>query len=620
MCGIVGLCGYASDGDRLAQHLERMNASQVHRGPDDHGVFTDPDAAVALAMQRLAIIDVAGGAQPMVSADGRYALVFNGEIFNAPALRADLEAAGVAFVSDHSDTEVLLRLLMRDGAAALPHLNGMFALALYDRTAGTLLLARDRMGIKPLYWTAESGRLAFASELKSLIDLPWLRREIDRQSLYHYLTLQFVPGADSILAGVHRLQPGHSLTWDVAARQGHVERWWRPVHRPDDTVAPGDWPALVRETLAGAVKGWSQSDVPIACSLSGGLDSSAIVGLLAETGGRVQTVSLGFTGAGEADWNELTHARLVAQRYGTDHSEIVLEPEALLDDLTAMVYSLDEPYGGGLPSWSVFERMSRTVKVAMTGSGGDELFGNYGRWTALEGGRLARIAGPRRANGVDMARFTRDFTDRYFYFPDADKRAVLADAGAGMTTTTEWLFGHYDATPSPNVRDRVAAIDFTTQLPDEFLAMTDRFSMAHSLEARTPFLDNAMVDLALRIPAAARTRPTDLKGLLRRAVAPLLPEPLLTAPKRGFVIPLGAWMRGRLRPVVERLLAPERLAEQGLFTATLHGRWVRPHLSGEADHTRTVWAALMFQLWHRRFIEGAVGLPAAAPAEALAEL
>jgi asparagine synthase (glutamine-hydrolysing) len=599
MCGIVGIHGPQDD-----SWIEAMNAAQYHRGPDDGAVYRDRPAGIALAMRRLAILDLAGGHQPMVSPDGRHVLVFNGEIFNSPDLRRALVAEGVRFATDHSDTETLLQLLIRDGKAALPRLNGMFAFAFLDRAEGRLLLARDRMGIKPLFHTLAGGRFAFASELRSLLRLPVVGRAVDRQSLFHYLTLHYVPGRHTILDGIHRLEPGCLIDYRLAVGEARIERWWRPAFRPAEDVPAAEWPDRLRATLGEAVGRWSLSDVPTACSLSGGLDSSAIVGLLASAGQPVRTVSLGFRGAGEAAFDELPLARRVAERWGTRHTEIVLDPETLRRALPTMVAALGEPYGGGLPSWSVFEAMAREVKVGFTGTGGDELFGNYGKWIGLEGGRLRRHLRPRRPAAVDGALFERAFTDRHYYGTEADKRAMLADGGAGLVSTSEMLHALFRGAAGPATRDRAAAVDLATQLPEEFLMMTDRFSMAHGLEARTPFLDNAMVDLALSIPARHRTGAGDLKGLLRRAVAPLLPPELVTAPKKGFVIPLGAWMRGPLRGLVGELLAADRLRAQGLFRPDLYDRWARPHLDGAADLTRPLWGLLMFQMWHAEVVDG----------------
>jgi len=596
MCGIVGLHLTSAESGQLESWLAAMNRLQVHRGPDGDGTAIDRGLSLGLAMRRLAILDVAGGAQPMYSENGDCTLVFNGEIVNAPELRLQLEAAGQIFRSDHSDTEVVLHLLRREGTAALPKLNGMFAFAFHDRRSGELLLGRDRMGIKPLYYSTGGGRLAFATELKSLLALPFISRDVDRQSLFHYLSLMYVPGERSILAGVSRLLPGHVLRYRLSDRNLQVKRWWQMDFTPDHRAATAEWPERIRETLAAAAKRWMLSDVPVGCSLSGGLDSSALVGLLAEGGQRVATYSLGFTGQGEESWNELPLAAEVARRWGTRHHEIMMAPEDLLNDLGAMVWHLDEPYGGGLPSWGVFKAMSRDLKVGLVGSGGDELFGNYGKWLGLEPRFL-----PWQPT-VDKTRFTQEFFERYYYFPDAGKRAALADGGDGLTDTAELLFGHFSAAGGSS-RDRAAVTDISTQLSDEFLAMTDRFSMAHSLEARPPFLDNDLVDLVRRIPSADRTRRRDLKGLLRKAVAPVLPPVLLKAGKKGFVIPLPLWLRGTLRPLVERLLAPDRLRRQGLFRPDLFQTVVQPYLDGRTELTTRVWGLLMFQLWHAIFIE-----------------
>lgn len=603
MCGIVGIVGTQEPG-----WIEAMNAVQVHRGPDDTGLYRGE--GVALAMRRLSIIDLAGGHQPMESDDGRFVLVYNGEIYNAPDLRRELEAAGERFRTDHSDTEVLLRLLMRRGEAALPLLNGMFAFAFLDRQGGTLLCARDRMGIKPFHWLWHGGRFAFASELKSLLALPFPERRVDRASLFHYFSLMYVPGDATILEGINRLPPGHLLRLTPGA-EPVVERWWAPRFCPDIAVPAAEWPQRIAAVLEQAARRWTLSDVPIACSLSGGLDSSALVGFLSRAGLRLKTVSLGFSAPGEEDWNELPIARRVAEKWGTDHEEIVLDPERLLDDLPAMVWHLDEPYGGGLPSWNVFKAMSRSVKVGLSGTGGDELFGNYGKWRPLEGGPLARLLG-RHPNAES---FRRLMFERCYYLPDSDKRRLLGDA-EDLPATAGLLWRHFSAEPGP-VRDRMAVTDMETQLAEEFLMMTDRFSMAHSLEARTPFLDNAMVELALSIPAGLRTHRRDLKGLLRRAVADVLPPEAVNAPKKGFVIPLGRWLRGRLRPLCEQLLAPDRLAAQGLIRPDFHAAYVAPHLAGRRDHTPRVWAALMFQLWHKLYLERPD--PTAAP-PSLAEL
>lgn len=594
MCGIVGMAG-----PHEAASVTAMNALITYRGPDDAGEYHDAGGDVTLAMRRLSILDLQGGAQPMPNADGTLWVVHNGEIFNSPQLRRDLESRGVRFATRNSDTEVLLHLYREKQADMLKDLNGMFAFVIYDRERQLLFGARDRIGIKPLYYTQHGPTLAFASELKCLLTLPWVDRHVDLESLFHYTSLRFVPGDRSIVAGIKRLPPGCWFRFDLARRDLVIERYWRLVFDPDEGPSTDEWKARIRHELGQAVKRWVLSDVPVGCSLSGGLDSSSIVGLLAEQGVRqLRTYSLGFTGEGEDDWNELPVAAAVARRWGTEHHELVLTPDELLRDLMKMVWHLDEPYGGGLPSWYVFKFMRQEVTVGLTGTGGDELFGDYGRFQPLEGHPLAFWRSP----GKDA--FRRRFFDRYYYFPDETKRASVFQAAAlNGADTSAALEAVYRSAPADSPRDALTCVAFATQLPEEFLLMTDRFSMAHSLEARVPFLDHEFVEFVSRIPARVRTRRGDLKYLLRESMTDLLPSAVLRARKRGFVIPTGLWLRGPLRRLAERLLAPDRLAAQGLFRREFHDQYVRPHLDGRADNDAQVWTALMFQLWHVLFIE-----------------
>lgn len=597
MCGIVGLHGAQEPG-----WLAAMNAIQVHRGPDGSGSFVSPEFDVAIAMRRLAIIDIAGGAQPRVSADQRHALVYNGEIYNAPELRAELEANGVRFESDHSDTEVLFQLLIREGTNSLVRLNGMFAFAFLDLKKGELLLARDRFGIKPLHYAEARGRFAFASEIKSLLALPYLSREPDREAAYHYLSLHYAPGEQSAYRAIKRVPPGCWLRRDLNTDAIEIGRYWSLRYEPERGRKRTEWREAIAAELKGAVRRWAWSDVPVAVSLSGGLDSSAIAGFAAEQGLPVRSFSLGFAGAGEEAWNELPLARKVAERWGLPHEETTLEPEALIDALPSMVASLDEPYGGGLPSWFVFAGMARSVKVGLTGTGGDEMFGNYGKWRGVEPRWFGRF-GRRTGADVDRETFRTGLFERYYYASDAWKRDLFVDPPAAEVATADLLFDRFRASAiddGQDLRDAWAATDISTQLADEFLMMTDRFSMAHALEARTPFLDNGLVDLVRRIPASERTQPRDLKGLLREAVSPVLPKELLTAPKKGFVIPIGRWLRGRLRPLVEEKLGDAALRRQGLFRPEVVAPLRDAHLSGAADHTPRLWALLMYQLWAMR--------------------
>lgn len=626
-------------GPGSAERVRGMTRALMHRGPDDVGYYDDPRSAVSLGMHRLSILDLEHGHQPMANQDRSVWIVYNGEIFNSPELRRQLEQTHHRFVTAHSDTETLLQLYADKQEDMLGDLNGMFAFVLHDQRRNVLFGARDRMGIKPLYYAHTPAGFTFASELKSLLTVPTLRRDLDRTSLFHYLTLRFVPGTSSIINGVSRLAPGHWFRYELKTGRFETQRYWRPSFAPQEGRTEGEWAELVRTELRAAVQRWSLSDVPIGCSLSGGLDSSSIVGLLAESGhSKLKTYSLGFEGAAELD--ELPLAKNVARRWGTDHHELMLRPDDLLRDLLKMVWFLEEPYGGGLPSWYVFQFMHRDVKVGMTGTGGDELFGDYGRYIGLErrlSGRQGEAPDPhvrdwldgswplvsslidRLPHGIGGLRarerwrhwphigrdpFQWEYVQAFYYFSDSMKRnEVLTGQGSGVTDTTEYLRNLYDESDGVLPRDGLMQLALRTQLPEEFLFMTDRFSMAHSLEARVPFLDQEFVDLMLRIPAEIRTRPDDPKYLLRQAVRDLLPDELLHAPKRGFVIPTARWLRGPLRPLAERLLAPARLAEQGLFRPELYARFVIPHVRGQADYHPQIWSLLMFQLWHSLYIE-----------------
>ncbi|MDA2918669.1 asparagine synthase (glutamine-hydrolyzing) [Desulfobacterota bacterium AH_259_B03_O07] len=639
MCEIVGIVGQQDP-----YWLTAMYEVSKHRGPDDYGEYRDTKAGVSLGMRRLSIIDLDGGHQPMSNEDGSVWIVHNGEIYNAQEIRPRLLASGHRFRSSHSDTEVLIHLYEDEQEAMLDDLNGMFAFVIYDRLRKILFGARDRLGIKPLYYTQHPGLFAFASELKSFLTLPFFNREMDMSSFYHYMSLLYVPGESSIFKGVKRLPSAHWFIYDLSTRVLAVHPYWDLDFQQTEDRSEEEWCEQIRTGLGKAVKRWMVSDVPVGCSLSGGTDSPAIVGLLAENGyPNIKTYSLGFAGKQEQEFNELPLARQVAARWGTDHHELIIEPEDILRDLVRMVWFLDEPYGGGLPSWYIYEFMSREVTVGIVGTGGDELFGNYGKFRCYESGgsaqvgmtirqlvdmggnsarALSRLAAfiasvaPSRLVGARVRRHLLRFSDivgnplmynyfhTWYYLSDETKQQLIYTGNHhGPISTANLLQQVYETSNANNIRDAIAYLDIKTQLADEFLLVTDRFSMAHSLEARVPFLDHTFVELMFQIPAPIRIRRNDPKYLLKKAVRDLLPPELLTARKRGFIIPISLWLRNSLRPLTERLLAPERLRRQGVIRPEFYDRFVRPHLECKTDCTWQIWAALMFQLWHLVFIE-----------------
>ena len=618
MCGIVGVAG---EHDPI--WVRRMSAVLAHRGPDDHGVYHDPAGRVSLANRRLSIIDVEGGHQPMANEDGTLWVVFNGEIYNAPALRKRVQDRGHQLRTANADTEVLLHLYEDEGEEFLGRLNGMFAFVLYDAQRRQLFGARDRLGIKPLYYSAQPGRFAFASELKALLALPGMSRDVDRASVFHYMSLKYLPADRSIFQEIRRLPPGHWFRYDLASKRLTIQRYWQLSFVPEQGLSEAEWAQRLRETLRQATRRWTRSDVPIGCALSGGLDSAAVLGLAAEAGClSLRTYALGVEGWPESV-AELDLARETARRWGTEHHEWRVSPSELLDDLIPMVWHLDEPYGGGLPSWFVFKLLRRHVKVALTGTGGDELFGSYGKFHLLEARPLGRwvrqlrdgvadwrsgvrplpaLRGGERRRGKSL--FQAFYFERMYYAADDIKRRLVFGRWAReIEDSSGMLEAIYKRTPSEAVRDRVAHLDFSTQLAEEFLLVTDRFSMAHSVEARVPLLDHEVVETVFRVPASLRTHPRDLKRLFRHSVADLVPASVQAAPKRGFVLPTGAWLRGPLRGLAETLLDPARLERQEFFQPAFYTEVVRPHLAGEADAADLVWTALMFQLWHVVFIE-----------------
>lgn len=598
MCGIAGIVG-----KQEPSWLSRMNTLQTHRGPDSSGEYRDRETEVSLAMRRLAILDLAGGEQPMTNEDNSLWIVCNGEIYNAPELRPRLEAKGHHFKTASSDTEVLLHFYEDKGEEMLHDLNGMFAFVIYDKRRRTLFGARDRLGIKPFYYMELPELFAFGSELKSFLTLPFFRREIEPTSLFHFMSLLYLPGESSIFRNVKRLPAGHLFRYSIDSQKLTIRPYWDLNVLQTEDRSEDEWCELIQLNLRNALKRWMLSDVPVGFSLSGGIDSSALVGLAAQMGCRkIKTYSLGFAKPEEQEWSELPLSRLVAERYRTDHHELFLDEDVLLRDLTSMVWSLDEPYAGGLPSWYIYEFMSKEVTVGITGTGGDELFGNYGKFRCYENNPFTAIetAWNRLVNRPLVSRY---FHSWYYMTDEIKRKFIFLGNHRKVTNTQDLLQQIYSRSGANNIRDGIAYMDVKTQLVDEFLLMTDRFSMAHSLEARVPYLDHQFVELIFRIPSGIRTRGSDPKYLLKKAVSDLLPAEVLQGPKRGFVIPNSLWLRGRLRPLVEQLLAPERLVQQGILRPDFFHHFVVPHLEGKRDYTWKVWPALMFQLWHLVFIE-----------------
>ncbi|HUR33056.1 MAG TPA: asparagine synthase (glutamine-hydrolyzing) [Vicinamibacterales bacterium] len=625
MCGIAGFADSATaralTHEAATDRVRQMCRVIRHRGPDDEGVWVHD--GVALGMRRLSIIDLAGGHQPIANEDGTVRIVFNGEIYNFRELRGELEAAGHRFATA-TDTEVIVHAYEEWGTGAIGRLRGMFGLAIWDARARLLLLARDRVGIKPLYFSVVGGRLRFGSELKSLLCDAEVSRTIDVDALDHYLSFLYTPRDASIFRDVCKLPPGHLLTWQDGRL--HVEPYWRPATTESFTGSEQDAADQLRNVLTDAVSSHLISDVPIGAFLSGGVDSSLVVALMARlTSGRVKTFSIGFD---DPAFDELEHARRVADYHGTDHHEFVVRPDAV-NILDALVTHFDEPFAdsSAIPTWYVSEVARRHVTVVLSGDGGDELFGGYDRYLPhprvvafdryTPGGlrRVAALAASSLPHGTRGKNFLRHvgrsergrYLDAIRFFSADEKPALLSmdvRTGLGGVDPETKLARHFERYAGLSWPSQMMRFDLETYLPDDVLTKVDRMSMAHSIESRVPLLDNAVIDFATALPSSLKIKNGRRKHILKEVAAALLPAGLVDRPKQGFGVPLGTWFRGGLRELfADTLLAPSAL-QRGYFEPRFVTRLVDEHLSGRRDHTLQLWQLVIFERWHRQYVDG----------------
>lgn len=609
MCGI---CGWVGDGTLDA--LNTMTERLTHRGPDGKGHWLSK--GVALGMRRLAIVDVEGGQQPVFNEDQSLAVVFNGEIYNHRALRAELERAGHRFRSHHSDSEVLVHAYEEWGEDFLHRLQGMFALALWDVKAERLFLARDRVGIKPLFFTRVGGRLLFASEIKALLADPAVARAPDYQALYHYFSFKNVPAPRSAFAGIEQLRPGECVNYV----KGQLTRriWWRPDFSPLEAIDEKTAAAELRRLLEAAVHSHMQADVPFGAYLSGGLDSSAVVALMARTSASpIQTFSLvyadDFSGkTADRDW-----AREVARLYGTEHHECEITAKDVETSIEDVLAAFDEPFSGVTSTWFVTRLIAAHAKVALSGDGADELFGSYlahrlaqplhyleGRGGHLEGAIPEQLAPftERTEYLLEQLSLGDEVKRRasLLLWNDADKRALLTPTmleRSAEASSEELLRVVYAKAGTDDPLNRALYCDFTTLLPDQVLAFVDRLSMAHSVEVRPPFLDHTLVEFVLRLPGKFKIRHGKVKHLLKESLRGLLPDALIDRPKEGFVLPTDVWLLKQLRPMADNVLTAERLALHGLIVPGTVRRLLDEHFSGAKNHGPRIWNLIMFQRW-----------------------
>jgi asparagine synthase (glutamine-hydrolysing) len=633
MCGICGIVH--RDGARPAdrQLLERMNAAIRHRGPDDDGFFVE--GPVGLAMRRLAIIDVAGGRQPIASEDGQVVVVFNGEIYNFAELHDDLAARGHRFAT-RSDTETIVHAYEEWGDEALGRLSGMFVFALWDARRRRLLIARDHLGKKPLYWHYGPHGLLFGSEAKCILAAPWVEPRMSPLALHHYLTLQYTPDPLTIYEGVQQLPAAHKLVLEEGSPP-RIERWWQLAFEPKLPISDDEAIATARDLLGQAVARRLVAEVPLGAFLSGGIDSTIVVALMAERmSSPVKTFSIGFE---EQHYSEARYARMVAERYATDHHEFTFRPADLTATIEGVLDACDEPFAdpAALPLYQLARETRRHVTVALCGDGGDETLAGYRRYAldgllapysalpALVTQRLVpAMAGmlpdlgtiPEDRNPITGLKRLGSFsavTERASlvrwgsYFGHAEKLALYTDRwrdALRSTDTAELIGAAYDGALAAGRLDRTLHADHVTYLAGDLLPKTDRATMAHGVEARAPFLDRDWVEWTARLPESFKVRGMQTKWLLKAAFGDRLPPAIAARGKQGFGVPIGPWLRGELRDWARARLDHNPRLDPWFRPAAV-AQLLAEHDSGRANHGKKIWALLMVALWMERREAGA---------------
>jgi asparagine synthase (glutamine-hydrolysing) len=625
VCGIAGKIDFASAVDPAA--VAAMCDAMVHRGPDERGIHAD--GGVAIGMQRLAIIDVAGGQQPIFNEDRTVAVVLNGEIYNFNELRAELVRRGHTFAS-HADTEVLVHLYEEHGERMVEHLRGMFAFAIWDARRRQLFVARDRVGKKPLFWARRGSRFWFASEVYALLRDPELDAEPNPDAIAAYLALQYVPHPLSAFRGIHKLPPASTLT--VTEGGQAVERYWRLEYADSLAGVPeGELVERLRALIDDATRARLISEVPLGAFLSGGIDSSAIVAsMAAQMSEPVKTFSIGFP---DEEHDELPYARMIAERFSTDHHEFQVEPHAL-EIMPKLARHYGEPYADPscIPSFYLAELTGRHVTVALNGDGGDESFAGYGRYAANAmaarvgwlpgrltrlGPRVARLIGEGRAPNSTRARLNRlaravalDPPELYATWMsafDRDRRARLLEpdflAQLEGPSADEVIGDAWRSSGATDRVDQMLATDVETYLPADLLVKMDIATMAYSVEARSPFLDHHVMEFAAGLPASQKLRGMTGKRLLKTALRGVLPDEILDRKKMGFGVPLARWFREDLRELPSEVLLDRRARERGYLRSGEIERIIRQHRAGEVDHSLRLWVLLQLEMWHREVVD-----------------
>lgn len=628
MCGIAGKISL--NGTVSTQSVELMCDAIKHRGPDDAGTYLSPDQKVALGHRRLAIIDLSPlGHQPMRYMN-RYEIVFNGEIYNFQEKRALLEKEGYSFRS-HSDTEVILALYDKYGTQCLEHLRGMFSLAIYDEEKRVLFAARDRVGKKPFKYFFDGETFLFASELKAILTQPEYIREPDFVAIHHYLTLQYVPAPMTGFKGIKKLEPGHFLLLDLKSKTLEKKRYWKLDYSEKLDLSEEEWKQRIIDTLEEAVRLRMISDVPIGAFLSGGVDSSAIVALMARNSAQpIKTFSIGFK---EEKYNELPYARQVAEKFGTEHTEFIVEPKAI-ELLPMLVRQYEEPFAdsSALPTYYVSKLTREHVTVALNGDGGDENFAGYTRYSAFQvSNMLDRFDALNRAVGKPLTtllarhiqttffdrlnRFSLSLSDDYrrrylsytAYFTNEQKSSLYTEAFKKQVRdidTYDIIAHEFENSGSKNRTEQAVYADFATYLPEDLLAKVDIATMAVSLEGRSPFLDHILLELSAKIPLNLKLKGlNNKKYILKEALRGILPDEVMDRPKMGFSIPIDQWFRAELKDYAAEKLLSGELVKQNIIRKEYVARIIDQHSRTRVNYANHLWALLTLELWLEEYFQ-----------------
>ena len=633
MCGIAGA---VSVSPKHLPSVTNMLMQLRHRGPDGQGEWSDDHCI--LGQRRLAIIDLSEAAvAPLSNEDGSVWVTFNGEIYNFVELRRELEAHGHLFRTQ-GDTEVIVHAYEQWGSGCVERFRGMFAFAVWDQPRKRLFLARDRVGKKPLFFAKGGGNLFFASEIQGLLSLPEIERKVDVAAIYSYLSWGYIPAPLTGFAGIHKLPPAHWMTWDVSGEpKEEVRRYWSLDYTPKADLSEEEASVRLREVLTEAVRLRLVSDVPLGAFLSGGIDSSIVVGIMSELSSTpVSTFSIGFD---DSEYNELDHARRIAERCGTDHHEHIVRPDAL-EVLPLLVKHYGEPFAdsSAIPTFYVSQITRQNVTVALNGDGGDESFAGYDRyWGNALAARVGRIPGLRLgaalAKVVPSSKGIRDpfrRAERFLsvagqqqahryagwmsYFTAEDKQRLCAPGflnEASSLSTATWFEEMFASSGAKHPADAAMSVDVRSYLPYDLLVKVDIASMANSLEGRSPFLDHEVMEFAARLPAKMKLRGRSGKYLLKKTFSDLLPPENVDRPKMGFGVPVGRWFRGPLQGLLRDSLLSSESTGRGYFVAKEVKKLVEDHIEGRADHSPKLWNLLMLEMWHREVAEAPQQTPAA---------